>query len=138
MSICTLTKLWASCWERVAAGRVARQVQELWASSWDRALTPERDLANKSLGERVAWEVAGCIASDIEPPVEKRPQYLAIFAANHSGVVGLSAQEDDLPVDRTSVHASLVCGVLNIEVVDDPIFPQSTGFGLSLQGHEYW
>lgn len=30
-----------------------------------------------------------------------------------------STQKDDLPVDRLLVHTSLVCGVYDIEVVED-------------------
>jgi hypothetical protein len=52
-------------------------------------------------------------------------------------VVDLLTQKDDLPVDRTSADTSLVHGVHvhDIEVVEDlvdVIFPQSTGFGVSL------
>jgi hypothetical protein len=56
-------------------------------------------------------------------------------------VVNVSAQNEDLPVNRiylvdpTSVDTSLVRGVHDIEVVEDLVdvlFPQSTGFGLSL------
>jgi hypothetical protein len=39
--------------------------------------------------------------------------------ASDSGVADLSAQKDDLPVDRTLVDALLVCGVHDIEVVED-------------------
>jgi hypothetical protein len=52
-------------------------------------------------------------------------------------VVALSAQKDDLPIDRTSVDASLVRAVSDIEAVEnlvDVFFQQSTGFGVSLQG----
>jgi hypothetical protein len=54
--------------------------------------------------------------------------------ASESDVVNLSAQRDDLPVDHTSVDTSLVCGIHDVEVVEDLVdvlFPQSTGFGVS-------
>jgi hypothetical protein len=53
------------------------------------------------------------------------------FGASGSDIVNLLAHKDDIPVDRTSVDTSLVCGVHNIEVVEDladVLFPQSTGF----------
>jgi hypothetical protein len=85
-------------------------------------------------------------------PVENGPQVLGDLGGNQalrrsrvgasdSGVVGLSAQKDGLPVDRTLVDASLVCGAHVIEVVEDLVdvlFTQSTGFMLSLQGLEHW
>jgi hypothetical protein len=49
--------------------------------------------------------------------------------------VDLSVQKDNLPVDRTSLDTSLVRDVHEIEVVEDLVdvlFPQSTGFGVSL------
>jgi hypothetical protein len=58
-----------------------------------------------------------------------------------SDVVDLSAQKDDLPVDRASVDTKLVCGVHDIEIVEDLVgvlYPQCTGFGVSLQGLEHW
>jgi hypothetical protein len=62
--------------------------------------------------------------------------------ASNGEVVDLSAQEDDFPVDLTLVDTSLVCGVLyDIEIVEnlvDVLFPQCTGFGVSLQGLEHW
>jgi hypothetical protein len=51
------------------------------------------------------------------------------------------AQKDDLSVDLTSADTSLVCGVHDIEIVEnlvDVLFPQCTGFGVSLQGLEHW
>jgi hypothetical protein len=39
--------------------------------------------------------------------------------ASGSDVVDYSAQKDDIPVDRTSVDASLVCVVYDIEVVEN-------------------
>jgi hypothetical protein len=81
-------------------------------------------------------------------PVAEGPQVIGDLGSNQalrdsrvgasdSGVVDLSAPKDDLTIDCISVHTSLVCGVLEIEVVEDPVgalFPQITGFGLSLQG----
>jgi hypothetical protein len=55
-------------------------------------------------------------------------------------IVDLSTH--NLPVDRTSVHTSLVrCVHDDIELVEDivdVILPQSTGFEASLQGLEHW
>jgi hypothetical protein len=39
--------------------------------------------------------------------------------ARYSRVVDLSARKDNLPVDRTSVETSLLCGAHDIEVVED-------------------
>jgi hypothetical protein len=61
--------------------------------------------------------------------------------ASDSHVVDLSTQKDDFPVDRTSVDTLFVRGVHDIEVVKDLVgvlFPQSTGFGVSLQGLDHW
>jgi hypothetical protein len=65
-------------------------------------------------------------------PVENRPQVLGIFGGNQalrhsrvgtsdSDIVDLSAQKDELFVDRTPVDTSLLCGVHYIEVVEDPV-----------------
>jgi hypothetical protein len=62
-----------------------------------------------------------------------------MVGASSSDVVDFSAQKDDLPVDRTLVDTSLVCVVHNNEVVEnlvDVLFPQSTGFGVPVQGLE--
>jgi hypothetical protein len=63
------------------------------------------------------------------------------IGTSHSEVVDLSTQKDDLSVDLTSVDTSLVCGVHDIEIVEnlvDVLFPQCTGFRVSLQGLEHW
>jgi hypothetical protein len=59
------------------------------------------------------------------------------IGTSDSEVVDLSAQKSDL----TSVDTSLVCGVHDIEIVEnvvDVLVPQYTGFGMSLQGLEHW
>jgi hypothetical protein len=61
--------------------------------------------------------------------------------ARDSNVVDLSAQKDDLPVDRTWEDTSLVHGVHDIELVNDLVgvlFLHNTGFGVSLQGLYHW
>jgi hypothetical protein len=88
-------------------------------------------LVRESLGKSLAalLRISSC-------SVENRPQVLGDLGgsqavcrrkveASDSGVVDLSAQKDDLPVDRTVVDASLVCGVRDIEVVEDlvDVFP---------------
>jgi hypothetical protein len=64
-----------------------------------------------------------------------------MVGASDSDVVDLSAQKDDLPIDRTSVDNTLGCGVHDIVIeMDfvDVLFPQCTDFGVSLQGLEHW
>jgi hypothetical protein len=82
---------------------------------------------------------------------ENGPQILGDLGGNqasrHNGVgtsdsyaVVLSAQKDDLPVDRTSVDTSLMCGVHDIEVVVNlpgVLLTQRTSFKVSLEGLDH-
>jgi hypothetical protein len=62
-----------------------------------------------------------------------------MIGASDGDVVDLSVQKDDIPVHRTSsVDTSLICGVHDIEVVQDLAGVLcSTGFGVSLKDLEH-
>ncbi len=72
-------------------------------------------------------------------PIESIKTCQRGIGTSDSQVVDLPAQKDDSSVDFTSVDTSLVCGVQDIEIVEnlvDVLFPQTTAFGVSLQGLE--